>query len=68
MKDTEYDDDDDRGVNRPLDVRYVIVGLSLMIASLGAMVLVEVRTVRIICGVCLAASVFIMTKRQAPQL
>ncbi|CAN5498013.1 hypothetical protein BH10ACI1_BH10ACI1_13140 [soil metagenome] len=58
----ELEDDDDVELNKPLDVRFVILGLSLLIAGLMIIPFVENQWIKYIGLICLFSSVFIMTR------
>lgn len=60
----EFEDDDDFEINRPLDRRYVAVGLSMLVFGLFGSVAFENQIIRLICLFCLVASLFVMTKRE----
>ena len=63
-EETQFDDAD-VALNAPLDVRYVVVGLLMMVLSLPiAIFIVENQTVRFLCFGAFVASIFIMTKRK----
>ena len=60
----EFEDDDDIELNKPLDVRFVVLGLSLMISSLSTIIYLENSFLKIICGLLFLVSFLIMTKKE----
>ncbi len=67
-KDDEAEDYDDIAINSPLDGRYVVFGLFVLVISLPVAIFVENQTIKIICGICFFASFFIMTKKKNKDL
>ena len=63
IKFMEEFDDDDINLNAPLDIRYVIVGLAMLISGLICIALVENQWVKYVGFACLILSVFVMTKK-----
>lgn len=60
----EFEDDDgDIELNKPLDVRFVILGLIMMIFSLVAAAFTEYMLAKYFAFFCFLASFFIMTKK-----
>jgi hypothetical protein len=60
-------DDEDAEINRPLDKRFVIAGLSMMVFGLVGTVYFEMRIIKWICVVSLFTSYFVMTKKEDPR-
>lgn len=59
----EFADNDDIDVNAPLDVKYVFVGLSMLISGLITILFVENIWIKYLGFFCLLASFFVMTKK-----
>ena len=59
-------EDDDINLNSPLDVRCVILGLSMLVAGLIAVAFAENLRVREAGALVFFASFFVMTKKQKP--
>ncbi len=59
----EFEDNDDIDLNAPLDIRYVFVGLSMLIFGLLTIPFVENIWIKYFGFFCLLASLFIMTKK-----
>lgn len=57
-------DDDDVAVNAPLDVRFVIVGVLMMIVSLILFPVLENPYLKIFFALTFFSSIFVMTKRK----
>lgn len=60
----EFEDDYDIELNKPLDVRFVILGLSLMISGLIIIAFVTNLWVRYVGIFGFAVSFFVMTKKE----
>ncbi|HMS39741.1 MAG TPA: hypothetical protein PKE69_05910 [Pyrinomonadaceae bacterium] len=60
----EFDYDDDVELTKPLDERFVILGLSLLIASLIIIPFVENQFLKYIGFLFLISSFFVMTKKK----
>jgi hypothetical protein len=58
------DDDDDAAINAPLDVRYVIVGLAMMVLGLIILAFTEYRWLKSVGAFVYFASFFVMLKKQ----
>jgi len=57
-------DDSDIALNAPLDVRYVVVGLLMMVLSLPLATLFQNQIIRYIFGISFLASFVVVTKRK----
>lgn len=60
----EFEDDADIEINKPLDVRFIVSGLLLMISSLSAIIYLENSFLKIICSLLFLGSFLIMTKKE----
>ncbi len=59
----EFEDNNDSEINSPLDMRYVFVGLAMLIFGLTAFVFIENIWTKYFGFFCFLASFFIMTKK-----
>jgi len=59
----EFEEDDDIELNKPLDVRFVVLGLTMMIFGLAAFLFIESIWTKYFGLLCFIASFFIMTKK-----